>query len=347
MKLFQGKSSRRFKVGITIAVVISTAALMTGCTSAASGGGSGSKANLAITFVPKSLGNPYFQASDSGGKAAIKSFGGTYDEVAPATASPAGQVSYINTLTQQRVGAIVISADDPQAPCSALNQARKAGIKVVTFDSDTNASCRDLFVNQVSDAGIAATQVKLLVQQMGDSGQIAFASGGANATNLNEWISLMKADLKKNYPKIQVVTTVYGNDDDATAYSVAESLVQSYPNLKGIIAPDSVASAATAQYLSTSQYKGKIVLTGLGLPSQLRAYIKDGTMKDFAVWNPTNLGYLAAYAAKALITKQITGKKGDTFSAGKLGKYTVGADGVVILGPPLVITASNVDDYHF
>ena len=79
----------------------------------------------------------------------------------------------------------------------------------------------------------------------------------------------------------------------------------------------------------------------------MRKYVKDGTVEDFELWDPAKLGYLAAYAAVALVSGQITGKEGETFTAGKLGKYTIGEDGVVILGPPTVFDAENIDQFNF
>jgi rhamnose transport system substrate-binding protein len=334
---------RNRRVALVALAAVATVAMLAGC--ASSGTSSSGSKNYKITFVPKSLGNNYFKASDSGGSAAVKKFGGTYAEVAPATASPTGQVSFVQTLTQQRVGGIVLAADDPQAACTALNAAIKAGVKVVTFDSDTN--CRDLFINQATPQGVAKSLVDLTGKALNGKGTVAIESGGPNATNLNLWIKYIKSDMASAYPGITIVTTVYGNDDAQQSLDAATGLVQKYPNLSGIIAPDTVAVAGAARYLSTSQYKGKIYLTGLGLPSEMRSYIKDGTVKQFALWDPSNLGYLAAYATKALIDGTITGKKGDTFTAGKLGKYTVGADKTVILGPPTVFDSSNIDKYNF
>ena len=79
----------------------------------------------------------------------------------------------------------------------------------------------------------------------------------------------------------------------------------------------------------------------------MREFVKDGTVTAFALWNPGDLGYLAAYAAKALVDGDITGEEGDTFKAGKLGEFTVGADGVVLLGDPSVFNADNIDDFDF
>ena len=313
--------------------------------SASDGGGGGG--DTTVTFLPKNLGNPYFDTSSKGGKAAVEEFGGTFDEVGPDTASPDAQVQFINTAAQQGVNALVVSANDPEAICDALNEASDAGTKIVTFDSDTNPDCRDLFINQATAEGIAKAQVDLISEQIGDAGEVAILSAAANATNQNAWIDLMKKDIEENHPNIKLVDTVYGDDDDQTSFDKTAALLQSHPDLKGIISPTTVGIAAAARYLSTSEYKGKVALTGLGTPNQMREYVKDGTVTAFALWNPEDLGYLAAYAAKALVDGDITGAEGDTFEAGKLGSFTVDADATVLLGDPYTFNKDNIDDFDF
>jgi len=348
--LFQNltRSSGARRVGAIAALTLSVALVATGCAATdepgAEGGGD---ANLAITFVPKNLGNAYFDTSDKGGAEAIEEFGGTYDEQAPAEGTPDGQVSFINTLTQQGVGGLAVSANDPTAICDALNEAREANVKVVTFDSDTDPECRDIFINQATGEGIAKIQVDLIAEQIGDEGQIAILSATANATNQNAWIELMKADLEANHPNIELVDVVYGDDDDQTSFDKTAALLQTYPELKGIVSPTTVGIAAAARYLQTSDFKGKVALTGLGTPNQMRDYVTDGTVTAFALWNPADLGYLAAYAAKALIEGEITGAEGDEFEAGKLGDYTVGENGTVLLGDPYTFNADNIADFDF
>lgn len=315
-----------------------------GDSSASAEGGGG---DLSITFLPKNLGNPYFDTSSKGGKAAVEAMGGTFKEVGPTEGTPDAQVSFINTLTQQKVSAIVLSANDKSALCSSLDEAKAAGIKIVTFDSDVDAECRDLFINQATAEGIAKAQVDLIAEQIGDAGEIAILSATANATNQNAWIDMMKTDLADNHPNIQLVDVVYGDDDDQTSFDKTAALLQSHPNLKGIVSPTTVGIAAAARYLQTSDAKGKVKLTGLGTPNSMRDYVKDGTVDAFALWNPEDLGALAAYAAGALVDGTITGKEGDTFTAGALGEFKVGADATVLLGEPYVFNADNIDDFDF
>jgi rhamnose transport system substrate-binding protein len=245
------------------------------------------------------------------------------------------------------VSALVVSANDPTAIGDALEEARSAGTKVVTFDSDTEPQFRDLFVNQASPEGIADKQLELIADQIGGEGEIAILSASANATNQNAWIALMEEKLASDYPDIELVETVYGDDDDQTSFDKTAALLQSHPDLKGIVSPTTVGIAAAARYVSTSEYKGKVAVTGLGTPNQMREYVEDGTVEAFALWNPTDLGYLATQAAAALVAGDITGEEGDTFEAGRLGEYTVGKDGEVVLGEPFVYDASNIADFDF
>ena len=338
------------KAGAVLALAATTALLLSGCGASSDSGsdsGSGDGAGASVTFLPKNLGNPYFDTSSKGGKAAVEEFGGTFNEVGPAEATPDAQVSFINTAMQQGVGALAVSANDPKAICDALNEARDNDVKVVTFDSDTNVECRDLFVNQADAEGIAKVQVDMITEQIGDAGQIAVLSASANATNQNAWIDMMKEELAANHPDVELVEVVYGDDDDQTSFDKTAALLQTYPELKGIVSPTTVGIAAAARYLSTSDAKGTVALTGLGTPNQMREFVEDGTVTEFALWNPEDLGYLTAFAANALVAGDITGAEGDTFEAGKLGEFTVGADGVVLLGEPYRFNTENIGDFDF
>ncbi|MET0673695.1 MAG: rhamnose ABC transporter substrate-binding protein [Microbacterium pygmaeum] len=343
---------RRGRLALSAAALaVGVALVATGCSGSSGGtateGSDGGDANLSITMLPKNLGNPYFDTSTGGAEEATEEFGGTFEEVGPSEASPTSQVQYIQTAAQQGAGGLIVSANDPEALCDALDEARSAGVKVVTFDSDTNPECRDLFINQATSEGIAKVQVDLIAEQIGDAGQIAVLSASANATNQNAWIEMMKEELAASHPDIELVEVVYGDDDDQTSFDKTAALLQTYPELKGIVSPTTVGIAAAARYLSTSEYKGKVALTGLGTPNQMREYVEDGTVTAFALWNPADLGYLAAFATQALITGEITGEEGDTFEAGKLGSFEVGADGAVLLGDPFVFDAENIGDFDF
>jgi rhamnose transport system substrate-binding protein len=307
------------------------------------------KTGLAIAMLPKQVNNPYFEVSSKGAEAVVGELEGKYEYTGPSEATASSQVSYINTLSQRATDVILLSANDPNALCSSLEQARSAGTSVVTFDSDVDPTCRDAFVSQVDGTEVGKTLMEMMSEQIGGQGKIAILSASANATNQNAWIEVIKSELESNpdYANIQLATVAYGDDEDEKSFQETQGLLQANPDLKGIISPTTVGIAAAARYLQGSDYKGRVMLTGLGTPNQMREFVKDGTVKEFALWDPGKLGQLAAYAGAAVASDIITGTEGEKFTAGDLGEYTVGADGVIILGPPQRFNAENIDQFNF
>ena len=312
------------------------------------------KKGLTVYYIPKDTQNPYEVIADQGGQTALKELGGKVVVSSGTADTAAAQIPSIQAAIQAHANAIVIAGNDPSALCPSLNQAAKAGIKIVSFDSDVTCGSAPshLFINQANTQQIGTSEVDLLAKEIGSTGQIAILSAAASATNQNAWISYMKQELKK-YPNMKLVSTVYGNDDPATSLTVLQGLLSAYPNLRGIISPTTVGISTAAQYLDTHKtLLKKLTLTGLGLPSQMKTYVHDGTVKKFELWNPNNLGYLAGYAAASLASGTTTLKTGATFKGGKLGSYTVlapaGTTGPsVVLGPPTVFDVSNIDQFNF
>ena len=336
-------------VACSVLAACSSSSTTTNSSSSGTTSAGGLKKGLKVYVIPKNLGNPYFTTADSvksgGALAALAALGETGTETSGTAATPASQIPAIQSAVTKGANILIVSATDPSALCPTLNSAMAKGITVVMYDSDA-PSCQDLFVNQASTAQIGTSEVDLLAKEIHSSGDIGIVSAAASAPNQNAWIGYMKQQLKK-YPKMHLVSIVYGNDDPTTATQVTQGLLQQHPNLKGIISPTTVGILAAAQVVDSPKYKGKVAVTGLGTPNSLKKYVADGTVQAFELWNPASLGYLAGYAAVNFASKKITNAAGQSFTAGKLGKYTVGAQRTILLGPPFVFTKANISQFNF
>jgi rhamnose transport system substrate-binding protein len=306
------------------------------------------KEGMKTVSIPKQLGNPYEEFEHSGVDEALKELGGSNRITGPTDASASSQIPIINSAVQQKPDAIIIAGNDPNAVAPALKQAAQKGVKIVGMDSDVAPDARSVFINQVTTELVGKNQVESIAKQIGNKGQIAILSATANATNQNAWIKVMKETLKDpKYKDMKLVKVAYGDDDDQKSFQQMQGLIQAYPDLKGVISPTTVGVAAAARYLSTSPQKGKIKLTGLGFPNQMRKYVKDGTVDEFQLWVPKDVGYLAGQAAAALVAGRISGKEGEKFKAGRLGEYTIGANGEIVLGPLTTFNKGNIDKFDF
>ncbi len=330
------------------------AAALAGCApagdagpNAAPGGESGkSLVDCQLTMIPKNTDNPFFAAAAYGANEAATELGGPEVNYT-GTAQPdvPGQIQRIQSATQQNACAIAVSGLDPDALAPALKQAGAAGATVVSFDADVAKDARTLWITGAADEALGLTQFRLLAEEMGYKGKYAIISAQSTAAGQNAWIAAAAEEAKKaEYSEMELVKTVYGNDVPQTSYDAAVSLFQAYPDLDGILAITPVALAAAVKAKADQKVDPSLVITGLGWPPSDGALLKDGTLKSFVLWSPRAMGYVTYYAVQALLTGEITGAEGDTFDAGSYGTYTVGADGEVDAGEPIVFTAENVDD---
>jgi rhamnose transport system substrate-binding protein len=332
----------------------STASSPSSAASAAASGSAGAPSaaagDLNIVFIPKAINNPYFDAAATGAQKAATELGGQFKQIGSQNATAAEQIPFIQDATTQGYKAIVVSATGADEVAPALKAAKDAGIKVVGYDSSPAEGAYDVFVNQTDFSLIGGSMAQWACDLAPScTGDIAILSATATATNQNAWIAdFNKALTDPKFANLKLVATVYGDDDATKSTNEANGLLQTYPNLKVIVAPTTVGILAAAQVVK--QASSSVKVTGLGLPNDMKAFVADGTVPEFGLWSVPDLGYLAYYVAAKLITGEIKGTPGETFTVPNLndGKpYTIGDKSVVILGPPFVFNKDNVDQFDF
>jgi rhamnose transport system substrate-binding protein len=311
------------------------------------GGAASAQEPVRIALVVKSLGNGFFDAANKGAEEAAKELGNTeIIYTGPTTTTAEGQIEVLNSLVSQRVDAIAVSANDPDALAPVLKRAMDRGIKVISWDSGVAPEGRIMHLNPSSNALIGETCLKLAADALPEGkGDVAILSATATSTNQNVWIEEMKKALP-NHPGINIVATVYGDDLSDKSYREATALLQAHPEVKVIIAPTSVGIVAAAQAVADAGKTGQVFVTGLGLPSEMAGAIKNGTSKSFAIWNPIDLGYSATMLAHDLVEGDITKvEPGQKLKAGRMGEITVGDGAEAAMSEPFTYDASNIDEF--
>ena len=303
-------------------------------------------ADTRIALVVKSLGNGFFDAAAKGAEEAAAEIGGIeIIYTGPTSATAEGQIEIINALIAQQVDAIAISANDPDALVPVLKKAMDRGIAVISWDSGVAAEGRQMHLNPSDTALIGETIFKLAADYLPDGGQVAILSASSTAANQNSWIDAGKEALPTMFPNIELVATVYGDDDSVKSTDEAKGLIASYPNLKAIIAPTTVGVVAAAQVVTDMGLIGKINVTGLALPSEFKQFIDSGASQAVALWNPIDLGYSAVYIANSLATGTATAEPGSTISIGHVGEITLDDATSAAMAAPFTFDASNIEEF--
>jgi rhamnose transport system substrate-binding protein len=305
-------------------------------------------APVTVGIVPKLDTDPYFQVAKGGAEEAAAEMGGTVIQAAPNQATAEAQIEFINSMITQKVGVIAIAGNDANAVAPALKRAVQEGIRVISYDSDVAADARQVFVNQVKGESLAEMMLVSMHDLIGGKGKFAILSSTPTATNQNAWIEIMKGMIANDptYSKMELVQVAYGEESEQVNQQQALALAQAFPDLKGIIVPAGIGLPAAARALEEAGLIDRVKLTGLAPATLMKKYIDAGQAQDIW-WNVTDLGYLTYYAAQAVAMCKITGAEGESFNAGRLGDYTIGAAGEVVLGPADIVTPKNVNEFKF
>ena len=141
--------------------------------------------------------------------------------------------------------------------------------------------------------------------------------------------------------------TLEAQEDAPLSFSQAQTLLNKYGDgIQGIFGMTSVATPAAADAVTQGEACGKVSVIGLATPNAMKPFVETDCVKNVVLWNPIDLGYAAVYVTRAVVDG--TFKPGDTsVSAGRLGDLQVVNGSEVLLGPPFIYTAENINDFDF
>ena len=320
--------------------------LFTGCTKGEKPITTGPQ-KLTVCLLPKIKGISYFSSCYEGALEAADGLGNIeliYD--GPTDGDAKKQAEMIEQWIFDGVDVICVAPNAPDVVANAMKDARTAGVHVITWDADGTEDARSFFVNQATPRAIGEGLVNTMIADVGGPdvvGDVVIISSDATAANQNAWIDEMKPALQQS--QLNLATIKYPGENASNAMADAQDVIKKYPNLKGIFGISSVSFPGAAEAVQASGQSGKIMVTGLSTPNDMKEFVKNGTVKSVILWNTIDLGYLTVYVAEGLASGKL--KAGDkTISAGRLGEVPIDGDSV-LLGDILVFNKDNIDEYDF
>ena len=332
-------------LGITVArrtLVFGTAAALIGAAAATA-----SAQGIKIGLIPKFTSDPYFVAANQGAQEAAAELGVTVEFNGPVNADVSEQANIIDRFVRRRFDVIAVSANDPDALAPAMKRAQDAGIITMTWDADVNPDARTLFLNQATFEGMGRTFVEMMVRSAGTAeGDFLIVTAVLTAPNQNRWIEELKKYAAEMYPNMNFPAILPGDEDLEKSKNVTLNYLQGNPETVGVYTVTGIATPGVIEAVKQLGMEDSVAVTGLGVPSLIRPYLKDGSLKEAALWSPIDIGYGAIYMANAL--HEGTVKRGDaSVAAGRLGDLQFIGEDTVLLGDPFIFTVDNVDDFDF
>lgn len=298
-------------------------------------------------LIVKDTSNPYMQYMYQGFQEACAEIGATPLLAGSNSSEAESQIREVEALIEKKVDAIAIAANDSDALSDVLQRALEKGIKVISVDSSVHPADRILHIQQALPERIGRVLIQAACEMVGGTGKAAILSTTKSMPNQALWVSWMETELSDHpdkYADFEVVSIAYGLDEYEASVSASEALIEANPDLDIIISPTVVGIQAASDVVAA---RGRsIKVTGLGLPGAMAEYIRSGICPWMYLWNPIDVGYIAAHAAHALVTGQATGVAGESLSVGSFGEKKIeeNSDGglEIVVGNPYKFDAGNI-----
>ena len=307
---------------------------------------------IEIVYIPKSIGIPYFGRVIQGFADGCAKLGCKFSTVGPATADATSQLPYVVAQIQRGVSVIAITPNSIDALNRVFDHARRRGIRIIIVNADITGfeTHRDAAVLPVDFARVGPDQVELMARLMGGSGDFAILSATTDAPDQNRWIADIKRMLAREprLAALHLVKVAYGDDEPEKSATETEALLSNFPDLKGLLSPTAVGLPAAARVIVTRRAAGRVHVTGLGTPDQMRSYVESGAVKAFQLWDPYEQGLAAAYLADGMVRGKLAVAPGASFAVPGLGNLRIGEkDTVLVREDMLTFTSSNIARYRF
>jgi ribose transport system substrate-binding protein len=173
-----------------------------------------------------------------------------------------------------------------------IDDAVKAGIKVITFDAPAPSANALCYIGTMNEAAGAAGAEEI-AKAMGGEGKIAVLQGGLGATNLNDRFKGFEKVIKEKYPKITIVTREDTQGRKDLSVNKTEALLQTYPDLKAIFSVSAEGAPAAALAVQQQKKADQVLVSGFDDLSDTLTGIRNGTVKFCIVQRTYKMGWLS------------------------------------------------------
>jgi ABC-type sugar transport system substrate-binding protein len=298
--------------------------------------------------VPKLVGIGYFAATTLGQQQAAEELGNvTVTTDAPTEANIDEQITFIDNYITQGVNGILFAANDPVAITPVLQKALEQGIHVVGYDANSTPEGREWFVNQAEFNGIAKAMMDSMAAEKGEDASFGIVTSTFTTPNQARWIAEMWAYTNQCYPDMTWLETLEAQEDSVLSFQQANTLIDKYgEDLDGLFGMTSVATPSAADAVTQAGLCGEVAVVGLATPNAMKPFVNDGCVQSVVLWNPVDLGYAAVYVMRAVVDGTLLPGATEV-EAGRLGTLQIVNGSEVLLGPPFIYTADNINDFDF
>ena len=302
-----------------------------------------------VAVIPKVMGIAYFDDSYVGLEAGAKDFNVDLIWDGPTEASATEQAKIAEDYLAQDVDAVLICPNDATALETTMQKVKDAGVIAMNWDSSFNNQLVDYDIISVDPVAYGEMIFEELAKSMDGEGEYAILTSNLDVTDHNQWIEAGTKYLEEKYPDMTMICDpVATGEDQQVAYTKTLELMNTYPDLQGIVGVSSVNAPGAAQAIREQEKQDAIQVVGTSLPSQVGDYLEDGAVDASVLWRPAYVTYVTMHVVSEVYKgNEIKDGTEITMFDGTKYKLKVSDGNIITPTDPMVFTVDNYKDYSF
>lgn len=313
------------------------------------GGGGGGEAGAYVTVV-KATGIGWFDRMEVGVDEWAAETGLDARQEGPSAATNEGQVEIIQNLIAQKPTAITVVPNDVAGIGSTLQEARDAGIIVVTHEA-AGVEGADIDIEGFENGAYGRQIMDNLAECMDEEGGYVQMVGRLTNGSHSEWVAGALANQEENYPEMtRLEDPIESEENEEVAYNKAKEILAKYPDIKGFQGSAGTDVVGIARAVEEAGKTDEVCVMGTSIPSVASSYVETGAIDKIFFWDPALAGKAQLAIAKILAEGGTIEEGTDLGIEGyeSLVKLDVeGADNVFAGDAALAVDASNIAEYDF
>jgi ribose transport system substrate-binding protein len=205
-----------------------------------------------IAVFTKNLTNPFFQNERVAAEKAAKQLNATVVQYTPTKPdSIPEQLSQIEDVIVKKPSAAVFVPVDYKAMVPGVEKMNAAGIPVVNITDHLAGGTLVAFVG-IDDLEVAKTTAESLMKAMGGKGTVVILEGVKGSISSQDRVKGFNEVINK-YPDVKLLASQPGNFQRLNALQVMENLMQTYPQINGVLAANDAMAIGAIEALDGGQ----------------------------------------------------------------------------------------------
>lgn len=259
-----------------------------------------------VAVFTKNQTNPYFQAVRVGAENAAKALKAKVIQYVPTKPdSIPEQLSQVEDVIVKKPDAIVFIPVDSKAMVPAVEKINAAKIPVVNI-TDRIASGQIVAYVGADDYNIGLATARHLLKAIGGKGNVIILEGVKGSLTNTDRVRGFN-DALKEFPNVKLLAAQPANYQRLQALQVMENLMQSHPQIEGVLAANDPMAVGALEALEGANRKALVV--GINGSKEAVELIKSGKLLASGDFNGFIQGCLGVEIALRNLRKQSTPKE--------------------------------------